>query len=75
MSEGGRYKLPVFFGPPNRPYRVIGYLDAESGNLAIWQSGKVEALRPAVKVAARHGADALILVTQGVARLVAIKFT
>jgi len=66
MSEGGRYKLPVYFGPPNRPYRVIGYLDAESGNLAIWQSGKTEALRPAVKIAARHGADALILVTQGV---------
>ena len=66
MSEGGRYKLPVYFGPPNKPYRVIGYLDAESGSLAIWQSGKTESLRPAVKVAARHGADALILVAQGI---------
>jgi hypothetical protein len=34
MSEGGRYKLPVYFGPPNKPYRVIGYLDAENGSLA-----------------------------------------
>ena len=65
MSEGGRYKLPVYFGPPNRPYRVIGMLDAESGNLAMWQSGKIEALRPAVKIAARNGADALIVLGQG----------
>src|SRR5437763_2248845 len=39
MAEGGAYKLPVYFGPPNRPYRVIGSIDAESGNLATWQSG------------------------------------
>ena len=32
----------------------------------MWQSGKIEALRPAVKIAVRHGADALILATQGV---------
>jgi hypothetical protein len=66
MSEGGAYKLPVYYGPPERPYRVIGYLEADSGSLAIWQSGKIESLRPAVKVAARHGADALILVAQDV---------
>ena len=66
MAEGGAYKLPVYFGPPNRPYRVIGSIDAESGNLAIWQSGKIESLRPAVKEAAQHGADAIIVIAQAV---------
>jgi hypothetical protein len=66
MAEGGAYKLPVYFGPPNRLYRVIGSIDAESGNLAIWQSGKIESLRPAVKEAAQHGADAIIVIAQGV---------
>ena len=62
----GHYVLPVYFGPPNRSYRVIGYIDAESANLAIWESGKTESLKPAVKAAKQHGADALIIVTQGV---------
>src|SRR5205823_540608 len=66
MAEGGVYKLPVYFGPPNRPYRVIGSIDAESGNLAMWQSGKIESLRPAVKEAAQHGADAVIVLAQDV---------
>jgi hypothetical protein len=47
-------------------YRVIGSIDAESGNLAIWQSGKTESLRPAVKEAAQHGADAVIVLAQDV---------
>ena len=25
-----KYAVPVFFGPPNRPYDVIGYLNAET---------------------------------------------
>jgi hypothetical protein len=25
-----KYAVPVFFGPPNRPYEVIGYLNAET---------------------------------------------
>jgi hypothetical protein len=66
MAEGGAYKLPVYFGPPNRPYRVIGSIEAESGNLAIWQSGKIESLRPAVKEAAQHGANAVIVLAQDV---------
>jgi len=66
MAEGGAYKLPVYFGPPNRPYRVIGSIDAESGNLAIWQSGKIESLRPAVREAAQHGADAVIVLGEDV---------
>jgi hypothetical protein len=65
MAEGGAYKLPVYFGPPNRPYQVIGSIDAEVP-LGVFQSGKIESLRPAVRQAAQHGADAIIVMAQDV---------
>src|SRR5437763_7216290 len=65
MAEGGAYKLPVYFGPPNKPYQVIGSIDAEVP-LGFYQSGKTESLRPAVREAAQHGADAIIVLAQGV---------
>jgi hypothetical protein len=65
MAEGGAYKLPVYFGPPNRQYQVIGSIDAEVP-LGVFQSGKIESLRPAVREAAQHGADAIIVIGQDV---------
>jgi hypothetical protein len=56
-----KFDLPVYFGPPDRPYIVLGYMDTQSAPLAIWESGKDESIKPAVKEAARRGADALIL--------------
>jgi hypothetical protein len=56
-----KFDLPVYFGPPDRPYIVLGYMDTQSAPLAIWESGKDESIKPAVKEAAKRGADAIIL--------------
>jgi hypothetical protein len=60
-----KFDLPVYFGPPDRPYQVLGYMEVESAPLSVWESGKNESIKPAVKEAAKHGADAVILLTSG----------
>jgi hypothetical protein len=60
-----KFDLPVYFGPPDRPYRVLGYMETESAPLAIWETGKSESIKPAVKEAIKHGADALVLLASG----------
>ena len=60
-----KYDLPVYFGPPDTPYRVLGYMETESAPLAIWETGKSESIKPAVKEAIKHGADALVLLASG----------
>src|SRR6266566_8530562 len=60
-----KFDLPVYFGPPDRPYRVLGYMEVESAPLAIWETGKSESIKPAVKEAIKHGADAVILLASG----------
>jgi hypothetical protein len=40
-------------------------MEVESAPLAVWESGKNESIKPAVKEAAKHGADAVVLVTSG----------
>jgi len=37
----------------------------ESAPLAVWETGKSESIKPAVKEAIKHGADALILLASG----------
>src|SRR5207248_11432618 len=60
-----KFDLPVYLGPPDRPYRVLGYMEVESAPLAIWETGKSESIKPAVKEAIKHDADALILLASG----------
>ena len=60
-----KFDLSVYFGPPDRPYRVLGYMEVESAPLAVWESGKNGSIKPTVKEAAKHGADAVILLTSG----------
>jgi hypothetical protein len=80
-----RFALPVYQGPPDRPYRILGWVQVENARGALWRrSGGVEY---AVKEAAKRGADAVILLRsrantsetlaplrEGYARVVAIKF-
>lgn len=60
-----KFDLPVYFGPPDRPYRVLGYMETESAPLAVWETGKSESIKPAVKEAIKHGADAVVLLASG----------
>jgi hypothetical protein len=60
-----KFDLPVYFGPPARPYRVLGYMETESAPLAVWETGKSESIKPAVKEAIKHGANALVLLASG----------
>jgi hypothetical protein len=80
-----RFALPVYQGPPDRPYRVLGWVEVENARGALWRNtGGVEF---AAKEAAKRGADAVILLgtnantlgasgptPKGYARVVAIKF-
>jgi hypothetical protein len=58
-----KFDLPVYFGAPDKPYIVLGYMDTQSAPLAIWETGKDESIKPAVKEAAKRGADAIILLS------------
>jgi hypothetical protein len=60
-----KFDLPVYIGPPDRPYGVLGYMGVESAPLTVWESGKNESIKPAVKEAAKHAADAVVLVASG----------
>jgi len=77
--------VPIYQGPPDRPYRILGWIEVENARGALWQKrGGVEY---AVKEAAKRGADAVILLRsrantsgilaparEGYARVIAIKF-
>jgi hypothetical protein len=54
--------LPVYSGPPNRPYVVTGIIHAASG------SHTLQAARVAAQEAAENGADALVLLNEFVQR-------
>lgn len=51
------YDVPVFYGPPPRPYDVIGYLDAEA-----WPATDRKVLAAAARRAKTLDADAIVLV-------------
>jgi len=66
-GTGKQYTLPVYFGPPNRRYVVIGSIDVDApvGRL-FEESESITTLKPAVREAGQHGADAIIVVAQDV---------
>lgn len=76
------FALPVYQGPPDRPYRVLGWVQVENARGRLWR--RAGGIRVAVKEAAERGADAVILLRnrgtggnipgKGQARVIAIKF-
>src|SRR2546428_4629761 len=53
-GTGQQYTLPVYFGPPNRPYAVLGSVDVDTPVGRLFEgSEQVATLKPAVRVAGR----------------------
>jgi hypothetical protein len=66
-GTGQQYTLPVYFGPPNRPYAVLGSVDVDTPVGRLFEgSEQTTTLKPAVRVAGQHGADAIIVIAQDV---------
>jgi hypothetical protein len=59
-----KFDVPLYLGPPDRPYRVLGYIEVEAP-IGVFETGYGETLRPAAREAARHGADAIVLLGRG----------
>ena len=54
-------------GPPNRPYSVLGSVDVDAPVGRLFErSEAITTLKPAVREAGQHGADAIIVIGQGV---------
>jgi hypothetical protein len=56
-----KFGLPVYMGPPDRRYRVIGFIEVETPPAGVFQHP--EAIQPAVQEAQKHGADALVVLS------------
>src|SRR5512133_3123517 len=58
-----KYDVPAYYGPPDRPYIVLGSLDATT-NRGIGQD-EASAVQDAARVAKRMGANAIIVIGSG----------
>src|SRR5262249_37854758 len=58
-----KYDVPAYYGPPNRPYIVLGSLDATTER-GIGQDAE-SAVQDAARVAKRMGADAIVVIGSG----------
>src|SRR5215471_4221886 len=58
-----KYNVPAYYGPPNRPYIVLGSLDATTVR-GIGQDAE-SAVQDAARVAKRMGADAVVVIGSG----------
>src|SRR5689334_4245724 len=66
-GTGQQYTLPVYFGPPNCPYIVLGSVDVDTPVGRLFEgSAQTTTLKPAVRVAGQHGANAIIVIGQDV---------
>src|SRR5262245_60001283 len=58
-----KYDVPAYYGPPNRPYTVLGSLDATTVR-GMGQDAE-SAVQDAARVARKMGADAIIVMGSG----------
>jgi len=66
-GTGRQYTLPVYFGLPNRPYAVLGAIDVDAPVGRLFEGSEATTtFKPAVREAGQHGADAIIVIAQGV---------
>jgi hypothetical protein len=59
-----KFDVPLYVGPPDRPYRVLGSIEV-AAPIGVFETGYSETLRPAAREAARHGADAIVVLERG----------
>jgi hypothetical protein len=58
-----KYGVPAYYGPPNRPYIVLGSIDATTVR-GIGQNAE-SAVQDAARAAKRMGADAIVVIGSG----------
>jgi hypothetical protein len=55
-----KYAVPLYFGLPDRPYRVLGYIQVEAP-IGIYETGYSETLRPAARGRKARGGAIVLL--------------
>jgi len=66
-EQANNIRCRFTFGPPNRPYAVLGSVDVDTPVGRLFEgSEQATTLKPAVRVAGQHGADAIIVIAQDV---------
>jgi hypothetical protein len=54
--------VPVYYGLPPRPYRVLGEIATSQGQMWAWSDVQSEAMEGAAVEAKKRGADAIIVI-------------
>src|SRR5438477_4112038 len=66
-GTGQQYTLPVYFGPPNRPYVVLGSVDIDTPVGRLFEGSEhATTVKPAVSVAGMQGAETISVIAQDV---------
>jgi hypothetical protein len=56
--------VPVYYGLPPRPYRVLGEIATSKGQTWAWSDVQSEAMEQAADEAKKRGADAIVVVSR-----------
>lgn len=56
--------VPVYYGLPSRPYRVLGEIATSKGQTWAWSDVQSEAMTQAADEAKKRGADAIIVISR-----------
>jgi hypothetical protein len=56
--------IPVYYGLPPRPYRILGEISTSKGQTWIWSDARSEAVQAAAVEARNRGADAIMVISR-----------